>query len=746
MNKAGLKELLNKMTLDEKIGQLIQVIGSNFLDEEGSVTTGPVNDLGINEQMLYNVGSLLNVAGAENIRKIQEKYLAKNRLKIPLLFMADVINGFKTVFPIPLAQGCSWNTKVLEECARITANEANLSGVNVNFSPMVDLVRDARWGRVMESAGGEDVYLGKLYAKTVIEAYQGNDISKQGNLAACVKHFAAYGAVESGREYNTVDISKREFLQNYLPPYKAAIDSKCELVMTSFNILNGVPCTINKTLLNDILRKQLKFEGVVISDYGAIEETVKHGAAKDLKQAALKAILAGVDIDMMSKAYVNNLKQLCMENKQVENKVNESVLRVLNLKNKLGLFENPYGNLSEEKQSKYVMCSQNLNKAKELTEETFVLLKNKDDILPLNKDKKIALIGPYAQNKQITSSWTMFSNDEQNKTIKDVIEKILPKENLLYAKGSEVLQKDEINAILEAWGKEKLPVLENEKEQKEKLIKEAVDVARKSDIILLAVGEHYLQSGESCSRANIDLPNIQKDLINELSKLNKPIIMILFNGRPLAIGDIQDKVDAILDVWMPGTMGAEAIVDTIFGKNNPSGKLVMSFPQNAGQCPIYYNGYSTGRPHTYNFKYLSRYQDIPTKSLYPFGYGLSYCKFKYSNLNLDKKILTQQADTINVTVKVENQSNYEGDEVVQLYIQDLFGNVVRPVKELKAFQKVHFKAYETKTIEFKINLEMLKFYNYELEYIVEEGQFKVFIGGNSEDVLEDEFCYNQDRI
>lgn len=742
MNKVELEELLNKMTLDEKIGQLVQVIGSNFLDEGSDVTTGPLSDLGIDKQMLYNVGSLLNVAGAENIRKIQEKYLSKNRLKIPLLFMADVINGFKLVFPIPFAQGCSWNTKVLEECAKISAKEANLSGINVNFSPMVDLVRDARWGRVMESSGGEDVYLGKLYAKAVVEAYQKRDISKEGNLAACVKHFAAYGAVESGREYNTVDISKREFLQNYLPPYKAAIDSNCELVMTSFNILNGLPATINKTLLNDILRKQLKFEGVIISDYGAIEETVKHGAAKDTKEAALRAIMAGVDIDMMSKAYVNNLKELCIEDKQVEEKVNESVFRVLSLKNKLGLFENPYGNLSEEKESKYIMCSQNLEKAKKLTQETFVLLKNENNSLPLDKNKKIALIGPYADNKEITGSWTIYSNNEQNKTIKDIMEKTLPKENLLYAKGCEVLEKNEINSILEAWGKEKLPILGNEKEEQEKLIKEAVEVAKKADIILLAVGEHYLQSGESCSRANIDLPNIQKDLINKLSKLNKPIVMILFNGRPLAITDTQDKVDSILDVWMPGTMGAEAIVETIFGKSNPSGKLVMSFPQNVGQCPIYYNGYSTGRPHTHNFRYLSRYQDIPTKSLYPFGYGLSYCNFKYKNLKLDKNELKEN-NTITVRVEIENQSNYEGDEVVQLYIQDLFGNVVRPIKELKAFQKVHFKANEVKTVEFKINIEMLKFYNYNLEYVAEEGEFRVFVGGNSEDVLKEKFYYSK---
>lgn len=742
MNKVELEELLNKMTLDEKVGQLVQVIGSNFLDEGNDITTGPLSDLGISEQMLYNVGSLLNVAGAENIRKIQEKYLSKNRLKIPLLFMADVINGFKLVFPIPIAQGCSWNTKVLRKCAKISAKEANLSGINVNFSPMVDLVRDARWGRVMESAGGEDVYLGKLYAKAVVEEYQKDDISKEGNLAACVKHFAAYGAVESGREYNTVDISKREFLQNYLPAYRAAIDSNCEMVMTSFNILNGLPATINKTLLNDILRKQLKFEGVVISDYGAIEETIKHGAVKDMKEATLKAIMAGVDIDMMSRAYVNNLKDLCLEDKQVEQKVNESVFRVLNLKNKLGLFENPYGNISYEKESRYIMCSQNLEKAKELTQETFVLLKNKNNILPLDKNKKIALIGPYADNKEITGSWTIYSTNEQNKTIKDIMEKTLPKENLLYAKGSEVLEKSQINSILEAWGKEKLPILENEKQQKEKLIKEAVDVSKKSDIILLAVGEHYLQNGEACSRSNIDLPSIQKDLINELEKLNKPIVMILFNGRPLSIGDIQNKVDAILDVWMPGTMGAEAIIDTIFGKSNPSGKLVMSFPQDSGQCPIYYNEYSTGRPHTYNFRYLSRYQDIPTKSLYPFGYGLSYCNFKYKNLKLDKNKINQN-DTITVTLEVENQSNYEGEEVIQLYIQDLFGNVVRPIKELKAFQKVHFKANETKTIEFKIDIEMLKFYNYNLEYIAEEGEFKVFVGGNSEDVLEEKFLYGK---
>lgn len=737
-------DLLNRMTLDEKIGQMVQIKGDIFLSDDMDVSTGPLKDLELSEEMLYNVGSILNVMGAERVKKVQDIYLSKSRLKIPLLFMDDVINGYKIAFPIPIAQGCSWNIDTIKKIAQISAMEANIAGANVNFSPMVDLSRDARWGRVMESTGGEDPYLGQVYAKAIVETYQCEDISKLGHVASCVKHIAAYGAVEEGRDYNTVDMSEREFRQYYLPAYKSAIESGVEMIMTSFNILNGIPSTINKWLIQDLLRKELRFKGIVISDYGAIEETIAHGISKDGKEAALNAINAGVDIDMMSGIYANNLKEICLENKEIENKINQSVLRILRLKNKLGLFENPYGNIDEEKERTYIMDKSNLEEAKKLSQETFVLLKNKSDLLPLNENKKISLIGPYADSKEISGSWSIYSDRSKNSTILDIFKERISNENLLYSKGTEILKTEEINKILKT---DALPTIniDNERENEKQLFEEAKKIAKKSEIIILLLGEHYRQSGEACSRSNISLPENQIKLVNELHKLNKPMIMILFNGRPLQLNNIEDKLDAILEVWFPGTMGARAITEVIFGDVNPSGKLTMSFPQNAGQCPVYYNHYSTGRPHVRDFRYLSRYQDIPTESFYPFGYGLSYCHFKYRNLKLDKRPL-KDGENIVVTVEVENQSDYEGYEVVQLYIQDLFGSVVRPVKELKGFKKEHFKPHEIKKIEFKIDIEMLKFWSASLDYIVEEGEFKVFVGGDSVNVLEEKFEHYSSHI
>lgn len=737
MKDKAILELLNEMTLDEKIGQMVQVAGDIFLEDNINVTTGPLKDLELSNEKLYNVGSVLNIMGAKRVKKVQEEYLSKNRLKIPLLFMDDIINGYKIAFPIPIAQGCSWNVEVIKEIAKISAMESNIAGANVNFSPMVDLSRDARWGRVMESIEGEDPYLGKIYAQAIVKAYQGKDISKIGNLASCVKHIAAYGAVEAGRDYNTVDMSEREFRQYYLPAYKASIDAGVQMLMTSFNILNGIPATINKWLIQDLLRKELNFKGIIISDYGAIEETIAHGASKDEKEAALNAINAGVDIDMMSKIYVNYLKEVALENKEIENKINESVLRILNLKNKLGLFENPYGNTDIEKEKKYIMNKNNLKKAKKLVQETFVLLKNANEVLPLKENQKIALIGPYANNSAITGSWSMFSDRSQNNTVLDEFKKRINNKNLKYAKGTEILRTEEINKIFKADG---LPTLniENEKEKETKLIQEAVNVAKDSDVIVLLLGEHYKQSGEACSRSNISLPETQINLINELFKLNKKMVMVLFNGRPVQLNNIEQKIDGILEVWFPGTTGAEAIIEVLLGDINPSGKLTMSFPQNAGQCPIYYNHYNTGRPHTRDFKYLSRYQDIPTESFYPFGYGLSYCKFKYKNLKLDKNKLKKK-ETILVSIEVKNQSNYEGYEIIQMYIQDLYASVVRPVKELKGFKKEYFKPYESKKIEFEINIEMLKFWNEKLEYVVEKGDFKVYVGSDSKNVLEEKF-------
>lgn len=602
---------------------------------------------------------------------------------------------------------------------------------------MVDLVRDSRWGRVMESIGGEDPYLGQVFARAMIKAQKDIKTEKTKEMISCVKHFAAYGAVEAGRDYNTVDMSQREFRQYYLPAYKEAIDSGAEMIMTSFNIVNGIPATVNKWLLKDLLRNELGFKGIVISDYSAIEETIKHGVSKDKKDAAYKAITAGVDIDMMSNVYAGNLKQLVEEKLVSEELIDDAVLRVLRLKNSLGLFEDPYKNIDNREENDLLSNKENLELARKLTTKTIVLLKNENNILPLNHKQKIALIGPYADNIAILGSWSMFSDKSKITTLKEAFEAKIGKENVIYAKGSEILEEREINQILQSDGGTMIHT-ENEEEKLTQYLKEAKETAKQADVIVLAIGEHYRQSGEACSRANIDISNIQKRLVNELAKLNKKIVAIMFNGRPIVLRDISEKVNGLLEAWFPGTEGANAITDIIFGYANPSAKLTMSFPQATGQCPIYYNHYNTGRPHESNVRYVSRYQDIPTESYYPFGYGLSYSKFIYSCLNLSNKVLTKDSK-IKASVKIKNDSNRIGEEIVQLYIQDLVAKVVRPVKELKAFQKVVILPKQEKEVTFEISEDMLKFWDENLRYDSENGDFKVYIGTNSEDTLFDTF-------
>ena len=606
---------------------------------------------------------------------------------------------------------------------------------------MVDLVRDSRWGRVMESIGGEDPYLGQVFARAMIKAQKDIKTEKTKEMISCVKHFAAYGAVEAGRDYNTVDMSQREFRQYYLPAYKEAIDSGAEMIMTSFNIVNGIPATVNKWLLKDLLRNELGFKGIVISDYSAIEETIKHGVSEDKKDAAYKAITAGVDIDMMSNVYAGNLKQLVEEKLVSEELIDDAVLRVLRLKNSLGLFEDPYKNIDNREENDLLSNKENLELARRLTTKTIVLLKNENNILPLNHKQKIALIGPYADNIAILGSWSMFSDKSKITTLKEAFEAKIGKENVIYAKGSEILEEREINQILQSDGGTMIHT-ENEEEKLTQYLKEAKEAAKQADVIVLAIGEHYRQSGEACSRANIDISNIQKRLLNELAKLNKKIVAIMFNGRPIVLRDISEKVNGLLEAWFPGTEGANAITDIIFGDANPSAKLTMSFPQATGQCPIYYNHYNTGRPHESNVRYVSRYQDIPTESYYPFGYGLSYSKFIYSCLNLSNKVLTKDSK-IKVSVKIKNDSNRIGEEIVQLYIQDLVAKVVRPIKELKAFQKVVILPKQEKEVTFEISEDMLKFWDENLRYDSENGDFKVYIGTNSEDTLFDTFSFKK---
>lgn len=721
MKKDELLELLNQMTLEEKLGQMLQIKADPFIDSS-SLTTGPTKNLHLTNEIIYNVGSILNVSGSDKIKYIQNKYLEKNRNHIPLLFMGDIINGYKTIFPTPLLQGCSWDLNLISQVANISSKECGYAGINVNFYPMVDLVRDSRWGRVMESIGGEDPCLASIYSKAIVNSFHKN------NIACSAKHFIGYGAVESGKEYNKVDMSIQELKEYYLPAFKSCIDSGIDMIMPSFNTLNGIPCSANTWLLNNLLRKDLNFNGIIISDYSAIYELIYHGYAKDFRDAAIKALNAGINIEMMSTTYWYTFIELAKSNKDIEEKINNSVFKILNLKNKLGLFENPYGNLDMEKEKNYILCKKNRNIARNIASNTFVLLENRNNILPLKKESNVCLIGPYADNVAISGSWSIYNqNDFSTITLKDGLYNKLNKK-VPYEKGCNILAIEDfynLNPSIEDSG------YLNNKDFDDSSINLALDIAKNSDLIILAIGEHYKQSGEGASRSRLDLPDIQINLFKKLLSLNKPIVCILFSGRPLAISYLAKNVDALLWVGFPGIEGGHAIADVLYGDINPCGKLNMSFPRTTGQCPIYYNHYNTGRPNITNSRFTSRYMDIPNSPYYPFGYGLSYSKFKYLNLELNSTVISD-SNPIIATLRIKNESTMPGYEIIQVYIQDLVGSIVRPVKELKDFKKIFFKANEEKKINFKVTTDMLKFWNDKLDFNFEPGEFIIFVGPNSE--------------
>lgn len=730
MEKSKILELLNSLTIEEKIYQLVQLDGSLY--SKNAAVTGPKAKLGISDDVINNIGSIYNVFGAEKLKKIQDEYLSKSRHKIPLLFCADVIYGYKTVLPIPLGFACSWNPEKVKEAMGMIAKETAVSGIHGVFSPMVDLVRDPRWGRVMESTG-EDTYLNNIYARAEVEGFQGN--LDNNHVASCVKHFAAYGAPEAGREYNTVDMSERKLRECYLPSYKSAVDAGCKMVMTSFNTVDGVPASGNKWLMRDVLRKEWGFDGVVVSDYAAIKELIYHGVAKDQYEAAKLGIEAGVDFDMKTPIYANHLKEL-VEKGEVDIKIiDEAVLRILNLKNTLGLFENPYrgADISEEKE--FLNCKKNREISRSLAEESIVLLKNDNNTLPLNKNKKIALIGPYANEKSLLGAWSFFADQDKITTLKEAMEKKVGKK-LSYAYGCDVVDDfsflDEFGFIIKK---------EIEKRDVEKDLEEAVKVAEDADVIVMALGEHVLQSGEAASRTDLSLNKLQVNLLNKLKELNKPIVVVLFNGRPLVLDNIIDKVDAIVEAWFPGTEGTLALTDILLGDINPSGKLTMSFPVNVGQIPIYYNEFKTGRPISgsgHVGKFVSKYLDCPNEPVYPFGYGLSYTKFEYGEIKLDKNILKEN-DEIKANINIKNIGDIKGKEIVQMYIQDIVGSVVRPIKELKGFKKVEINPNETVELEFIISEKDLRFFNRDMKFQSEKGDFKLFIGPNSKDLKEATF-------
>lgn len=723
MDQQNLKKLVGDMSLTEKINQLLQVTSGFFVNE--AELTGPIRENGITEESISEAGSIIGLLGAKKYKEIQDAYIEKHPHKIPLLIMLDVINGFRTIFPIPLAQGATFEPELSKKCAKIAAKESAVSGVHVTFAPMVDLVRDARWGRVMESTG-EDTKLNSDFAAAMVEGFQGNHVGEEYQIAACVKHFAAYGAPTAGREYNTVELSENTLRGYYLPAYEAAIKAGVEMVMTSFNTLNGVPATGNQWLMRDVLRDEMEFDGVLISDWAAIEELIYHGYAKDRKEAAGLAMNAGVDIDMMTGIYSKNLASLIEDGTVKEEILDEAVLRILQLKNKLGLFENPYKDADEEKEKEIILCEEHRQVSLEAAEKSFVLLKN-EGILPLNKKEKVAFIGPFVHEKEIYGTWSMLGRPEDTVSIADAAQKYRVDYEVTFAKGCDILGEEDINLIPEVHGKAmKL-------EDQETLIKEAVEAAKNADKVILALGEHRRMSGEAASRAELTLPKVQERLLHAIYEVNPNIGVILFTGRPLDLRLVSEKSQAILNVWMPGTEGGNAILNVLTGKVSPSGKLPMSFPYCVGQVPVHYNEYFTGRPYdpkSGGKEYRSNYRDIPNTPLYPFGYGLSYAKFQYSDLKLSKDTM-QEGETLDACITIKNEGEYGGTETVQLYIRDCVGSVVRPRKELKSYQKVELQPGEAKCVTFKITEEMLRFYKADSTFGSEKGEFHVFIGTDS---------------
>ena len=703
--------VLSLMTLDEKIGQLNQLsfgigwgptIKSNVPDEYKAL---------IREG---KIGSFLNALGAEFTGDLQKIAVTESRLKIPLLFGYDVIHGFRTTFPVPLGEAATWQPELAEMSAHYQALEASSAGVHWTFSPMVDIARDPRWGRIMEG-NGEDPYLGSLMAAAYVRGYQG-DLSEN-NIIACAKHYAGYGGAEGGRDYNTVDFSERTFRDIYLPPFKAAVDAGVQTLMASFNEIGGIPSSGSKYLLNDILRDQWKFEGFVVSDWNSIGELNNHGFAADLKQAGEIAINAGLDMDMESRAYITHLAELVKEGKVSEATINESVRRVLRIKFMLGLFDDPFRYCNKERESKNILSKEVKDAALEVAKKSFVLLKNENNLLPLkNNYKKIAVIGPLANSiSHPTGGWEAMGDSSDVISVVAGLKNYLKNNTqILYSEGCKIDDKSTDG------------------------FKKAVETANNSDLVILVLGEGKNMSGEACSRSTLDLPGVQEELAKEIYKTGKPIVVVLMNGRPLSINWLNENVPAILETWFPGTMAGKAIAEVLFGEYNPSGKLPVTFPRTVGQVPIYYNHKNTGRPGNIDNHYTSKYLDLPLSPLYPFGYGLSYTTFKYSDLGLDKNKITKD-DQLNIKVNVKNTGNYDGEEVVQLYVQDLVGSVTRPVKELKRFQKVFLKKGEEKTIEFTLSENDLRFTAADMKFKSEPGLFKVYVGTNSVDVLESQF-------
>ena len=729
MTDQELHLLLEDMSLQEKIDQLLQLTADFYGKTDRDVVTGPASELGISMEDIDLAGSVLNGTGAKALMQIQDAYMDRHPHHIPLLFMMDVIHGYRTIFPAPIAQGASFDPEMSKRAASVAAREASAAGIHVVFSPMVDLVRDPRWGRVMESTG-EDPYLNSRFAAAQIHGFQGDDMKEDGKVCGCIKHFAGYGGAEAGREYNTVQVSEHTFREYYLPSYEAGIKAGAGMVMTSFNTVNDIPATINQKLMRQMLREEMGFDGVLISDYAAILETVAHGASSDKKDAAHKALLAGVDIDMMTGCYAGELAKLVKEGTIPESLIDESVLRILQLKNQLGLFEHPHKDADPEKEARYILCPEHRALAREAAAASCVLLKN-DKVLPIRPSQKVAFIGPYIDNYEICSSWAVTGHPEDSVTIRQAAKELLPDSDLTFCHGTSLLPRDHVFAGFAEPNRAE-EFYADVFADPEKALADAVAAAKAADVVILCLGEHYLQTGEATSRTELSLPENQMELFYAVRTANPNVAVVLFNGRPLLLDKLSRDAAAILEAWFPGTEGGHAILDLLTGTKNPSGKLPMTFPRNMGQIPIYYNHFSTGRPLTGTDpqRFVSKYTDAPNTPLFPFGYGLSYTEFSYSDVSLSSDSLTSE-DSITASVQLKNTGACTGTEVVQLYIQDVAASTVRPVRELKGFTRITLTPGETQTVSFRISEAELAFHRADGSYGTEPGAFRVWIGGSS---------------
>ena len=728
---AFISNLMSKMSLDEKIGQL------NLVTPGGAVT-GSVVSKDVDEKIRKgSVGGLFGITGPGKVRQAQDIAVKNSRLHIPLIFGLDVIHGHKTIFPIPLGLSCSWDTVLIEKSARIAATEASADGLDWAFSPMVDIARDPRWGRIAEGAG-EDPYLGSLVARAMVKGYQGNDLSKENAVMACVKHFALYGAAEGGRDYNTVDMSRIKMYQYYLPPYKAAVDAGVGTVMSSFNEIDGIPATGNKWLLTDLLRRQWGFKGFVVSDYTSVSEMIAHGMG-DLQTVSALALRAGLDMDMVAEGFLTTVKKSLQEGKVTQQQIDLACRRILEAKYKLGLFDDPYRRMNDDRAAKEILSVENRKAAREIAAHSFVLLKNANQTLPLKRTGTIAVVGPLANSQRnMLGTWSVSGDFTKSVTVLDGIKNLVGSNvNIIYAKGANISDDPDFVKRVNVFG----PEIEVDKRSADEMINEAVDAANKSDVVVAVVGEAADMTGESSSMANINIQESQENLLKALAKTGKPVVVVLFNGRPMTLNWENEHANAILDVWFGGTEAGNAIADVLFGNYNPSGKLSVSFPRSVGQIPVYYNHKNTGRPYQGGSefpKFKSNYLDESNDPLYPFGYGLSYTSFSYSDISLDKKQI-RPGDKLHISITVTNTGNYDGEETAQLYIHDLVGSVTQPVKELKKFQKVFLKKGESKTLAFSLTADDLRFFNSDLKYVYEPGDFKVFVGTSSSEVKEADF-------